>query len=267
MAKTRNFIESGGWRSALNLLDPKGSESSSGLVSRAMALVAEHTEAYGLPAEVRSPLLVTLYGWTCKAYVSNGSVRLAAPACREVHARDPENTDGLLGLGELALKDENHEEAVRHLSAAFEKGGRSDRQVLDKLQKAQRLLKQSKKRDYYKVLGVDRDADTKTIKKAYRRMTKIAHPDKETGSEEKMAAVNQAWEVLGNPDLRRQYDNGQDPNDPETQQQQHHQHPFQQGAGGGFAGNPFFQQGGGQQHFFHQGGFGGGGGNFKFHFG
>ena len=39
-------------------------------------------------------------------------------------------------------------------------------QVLGRLQKAQRLLKQSKQKDYYKVLGVARDADPKTIKKA-----------------------------------------------------------------------------------------------------
>ena len=39
-------------------------------------------------------------------------------------------------------------------------------QVLLKLQKAQKLLKQSRQKDYYKVLGVARDADAKTIKKA-----------------------------------------------------------------------------------------------------
>lgn len=39
-------------------------------------------------------------------------------------------------------------------------------QVLGRLQKAQRLLKQSKQKDYYKILGVARDADGKTIKKA-----------------------------------------------------------------------------------------------------
>lgn len=39
-------------------------------------------------------------------------------------------------------------------------------QVLERLQKAERLLKVSKQKDYYKVLGVSRDADTKTVKKA-----------------------------------------------------------------------------------------------------
>lgn len=70
-----------------------------------------------------------------------------------------------------------------------------------------------------------------------------AHPDK-GGSEAKMAAVNEAYEVLLNPELRQRFDNGDDPNDPMTQQGGH---PFQ---GGGFPGGhpfaQFFQQGGGQ---------------------
>ena len=143
-------------------------------------------------------------------------------------------------------------------------------QILGKLQKAQRLLKLSTAKDYYKVLGVARDADAKTVKKAYRKATLKAHPDKEGGSEAKMAALNEAYEILSNPELRARFDNGDDPNE---QQQgppggggfHHGGHPFFAG------GQQFFQGGGGGgQQFFQQqgGGFpGGGGGSFKFHFG
>lgn len=48
------------------------------------------------------------------------------------------------------------------------------------------------------VLGVSRDADARTIKKAYRKASKTAHPDK-GGTEAKMAALNEAYEVLSNP--------------------------------------------------------------------
>lgn len=84
-----------------------------------------------------------------------------------------------------------------------------------------------------------------------------AHPDK-GGTEAKMAAVNEAYEVLSNPgsfpyfyifspiytipELRQRFDNGDDPNDPMAQQ-------------GGGGGNPF-------AHFFH----GGSGGGQQFHF-
>ena len=50
----------------------------------------------------------------------------------------------------------------------------------------------------YQVIGVSRDADAKTIKRAYRQAAKKAHPDK-GGSEAKMAALNEAWEVLSKP--------------------------------------------------------------------
>lgn len=112
-------------------------------------------------------------------------------------------------------------------------------QIHSRLQRAQKLLKQSKQKDYYKVLGVARDADTRTIKKALyvplsylhtsqlfhvdlcwrctyhihlsRTAAKSAHPDK-GGSEAKMAAVNEAYKVLSDPGLcfstrpRRVYD-------------------------------------------------------------
>ena len=127
------------------------------------------------------------------------------------------------------------------------------------------------------MLGVSRDADAKTIKKALyvlsvlfitspltstfiyssRKAAKIAHPDK-GGSEAKMATLNEAYEVISNPELRARFDAGEDPNDPMAQQGGHPfaGHPF--GGGGGFQytysqgghGNPFgqfFQQQGGAQ--------------------
>ena len=67
-----------------------------------------------------------------------------------------------------------------------------------------------------------------------------------------MAAVNEAYEVLSNPELRQRFDNGDDPNDPTAQQQGGN--PF----AGGFPGGQFAQ-------FFQQG-FGGGGGHGGFQF-
>ncbi|MFQ5398377.1 MAG: DnaJ C-terminal domain-containing protein [Anaerolineae bacterium] len=64
-------------------------------------------------------------------------------------------------------------------------------------------------KDYYKILGVSRDADEKQIKRAYRRLAREYHPDKNQGNkaaEEKFKEINEAYEVLGNPDNRAKYD-------------------------------------------------------------
>ena len=64
-----------------------------------------------------------------------------------------------------------------------------------------------------------------------------------------MASINEAYEVLGDPELRARFDRGDDPNNPEQQGQPFHGSPFGQGPDG-------------QQFFFRQGG--GGGSQFKF---
>ena len=65
------------------------------------------------------------------------------------------------------------------------------------------------KRDYYEVLGVDKGADEAAIKKAYRTLAKKNHPDVNPGdkdAEERFKEINEAYQVLSNPQKRAQYD-------------------------------------------------------------
>jgi len=65
------------------------------------------------------------------------------------------------------------------------------------------------KRDYYEVLGVSRDADEAEIKKAYRRLALQYHPDRnkdDPNAAEKFKEINEAYEVLSDPEKRAQYD-------------------------------------------------------------
>lgn len=64
-------------------------------------------------------------------------------------------------------------------------------------------------KDYYKILGVKKDATPAEIKKAYRKLAIKYHPDKnsaDTVAEEKFKEANEANEVLGNPEKRKKYD-------------------------------------------------------------
>ena len=67
----------------------------------------------------------------------------------------------------------------------------------------------AEKRDYYEVLGVQKDASAEEIKKAYRKITKENHPDLHPGDkacEERFKEANEAYEVLSDEEKRKRYD-------------------------------------------------------------
>jgi molecular chaperone DnaJ len=71
------------------------------------------------------------------------------------------------------------------------------------------------KKDYYKILGIDRNASADEIKQAYRKLAMKYHPDKNNGNkelEEKFKEVNEANEVLSDPQKKSKYDNRFNPN-------------------------------------------------------
>ena len=94
-------------------------------------------------------------------------------------------------------------------------------------------------KDYYKILGVEKDVSQADLKKAYRKMARKFHPDvsKEKNAEDRFKEVNEAYEVLGDESKRSQYDNlGSD-----YQNGQNFNPP--PGWGGGFDHSQFSQSG------------------------
>ena len=68
--------------------------------------------------------------------------------------------------------------------------------------------------DYYKALGVDKKASADEIKKAYRKLARRYHPDRnpdDKRAEERFKEISQAYDVLGDPEKRKQYDSGTGP--------------------------------------------------------
>jgi len=157
---------------------------------------------------------------------------------------------------EAYLAEDLFDEAVNDYRSALDREEDFQR-AKEGIQRAQKLQKQAKKRDYYKILGVKRSASKKEINKAYKKLAMQWHPDKFQGEEEKKTAekkfmdIAAAKEVLLDEEMRQKYDNGEDPLDPEASQ------------GGG--GHPF-RHGGQAFHFPGGNPFGGGPFQFKFHF-
>ena len=60
--------------------------------------------------------------------------------------------------------------------------------------------------DYYKILGIDKNASSEEVKKAFRKLAHKHHPDKQGGDEKKFKEINEAYQVLSNSEKRKQYD-------------------------------------------------------------
>jgi DnaJ-class molecular chaperone len=90
------------------------------------------------------------------------------------------------------------------------------------LEEIQKEEKRHRKKDYYKILEVSNNANDQDLRKGFKKLASKWHPDKNTGSDEQREIaeklfkdINEAYTVLGDPEKRRVYDLGGDPNDPD----------------------------------------------------
>ncbi|KAL6705331.1 hypothetical protein ACN47E_007141 [Coniothyrium glycines] len=257
LKRVRAMLEKRQFATASKLLIDRGEENP-GLLKEVKQDFQDYVSQGYIYKNSPQGLYQSLVEMTCEAYLEMGNHKKGTPYCAEALQLNPHSLHGLLHSATSQLDADDFEACIRTLDLAKEHHSHPQLDALH--QKAHTLLKRSKQKDYYKVLGVTRDADDREIKRAYRKLTKIYHPDKAAANnmtpedaQKKMSAVNEAYEVLSDPELKERFDRGDDPNNPEQQQ-----------GGNPFHGSPF----GGQQFMFRQGGggggFPGGGGSFKF---
>ncbi|XP_010423753.1 PREDICTED: dnaJ protein P58IPK homolog [Camelina sativa] len=211
----------------------------------------EYKEAIALDPE-HTANNVHLYLGLCKVSVRLGRGKDGLNSCNEALNIDGELIEALHQRGEAKLLLEDWEGAVEDLKQAAQNS--QDMEIHEALGRAEKALKMSKRKDWYKILGISKTASISEIKRAYKKLALQWHPDKNVDNREeaenKFREIAAAYEILGDDDKRARFDRGEDLED--------------MGGGGGGGFNPFHGGGGGgQQYTFHfEGGFPGGGGGF-----
>ncbi|TWU75803.1 hypothetical protein ED733_004120 [Metarhizium rileyi] len=110
----------------------------------------------------------------------------------------------------------NWEEAIREWKA-IQEADPEDRTIPKEVRRAELELKKSLRKDYYKILGVEKDCGPDDVKKAYRKMAIKLHPDKnldDPDAETKFKDLSEAYETLSDAQKKAAYDNGDDLMDP-----------------------------------------------------
>jgi len=103
--------------------------------------------------------------------------------CDKALELDSGYTKALLRRAKSCMEMEQYEDAVRDYEKVH-KADRSNMEYRHLLQEAKLELKKSKRKDYYKILSVDKTANEEEIKKAYRKRAMIHHPDRHSGATE-----------------------------------------------------------------------------------
>merc|ERR1712083_1209404 len=140
--------------------------------------------------------------------------------CDEALKLDEKYLKAFLRRGRSYMELEKYDDAVRDFEQInkMERGNQEYRQLLSN---AKLELKKSKRKDYYKILGVDRSANDEENKKAYRKRALVHHPDRHSGASEeekkeherRFKEVGEAYGILSDTKKRSRYDNGHDCDD------------------------------------------------------
>lgn len=129
------------------------------------------------------------------------SWKLAIADCEKALELDPSYTKARKTRAKALGESGNWEEAVRDLKNIQEQNP-SEPNIAKEIRDAELELKKSKRKDYYKILGITKDATETEIKKAYRKLAIVHHPDKnpdDADAADRFKELQEAHETLSDP--------------------------------------------------------------------
>lgn len=148
-----------------------------------------------------------------------GNIKEALVDCNEALKINPTYLKALLKRAKCYHDLEKYEECVEDYKAALEM--EKTYEIKNLLRDAKIQLKRSKRKDYYKILGINKHASDDEIKKAYRKRALVHHPDRHSNAtdaekkeqEIKFKEIGEAYSILSDPNKKERFDNGHDMDD------------------------------------------------------
>lgn len=172
---------------------------------------AKYTEALAIDEQNK--------GTNAKLFSNRATCRLrlkryddALADCERSLQLDSSYQKPLITRAKVNIAMEKYEVAIDDLKTAVE-ASPEDRTLRQELKSAELELKKSQRKDYYKILGIEKDAGETEIKKGYRKQALVNHPDKnpdDPEAEARFKDVGEAYATLSDTEKKYRYDTGAD---------------------------------------------------------
>jgi len=173
-----------------------------------------------------------IWNTQCSNFLAMKDLDATIQACSKVLEVTGDDFDAYMNRADAKMLKEDWSGALFDYRKAGDMRPRDSR-ARDGMHNAEKHQKMAARKDYYKVLGVDKAANPRDISKAFRTLAREKHPDKCSTEEKQNCAlefqdINEAYEVLSDEDKKRRYDSGEDL----QMTQQHQQQAFRWSSGG-----------------------------------
>ena len=178
--------------------------------------IESYTEALSMDP-LNTVFNATIYCNRAAAKMRKKDYKTALEDCDTALKLNSEYVKAISRRAECLMQLEKYEESVREYERACQMDG-DNRDLKQRLREAKLELKKSKRKNYYKILDVPKDAEERDISKAYKRAALKWHPDKwgsgtpeeQEAAEKQFKDIGEAYSVLTDAQKRRRYDAGQD---------------------------------------------------------